>query len=69
MAFERKLAITAIIVNPELALTNANRGNQRASVGGDRDPVLLGRTKRDLLRYPVRESLAPQMALAIDICP
>ncbi len=68
MAFQRQLAITAIGVNPEFALTDADRGNQRAPIGGDRDPILLRRPKCELLRFSVRESLAPEMTMAIDIC-
>ena len=67
MALQRKLALAAGVVNPDLALAHANRSDEREAIRCNGYPVLFRGNGGDLLRLSRRKSLAPQMALAINV--
>ena len=67
MALRRKRTVAAGIVNPDRALTHADRRNQRTAVGRDSHAILFRRAGSDLLRLPIREPLAPQMMIAVNL--
>src|SRR3954452_10168818 len=67
MPLRRERMVAAGTVNPDRTLTHPDRGNQRCAIRRDRHATLFRHAEGNLLRLSIREPLAPQVMLAVNL--